>query len=342
MSHFLFLLTLAMIPGHVALTLPTSRSLEEDMKTWAQGIRHIADSQTTNSVFLTMTNIKYEERFDEIIHSFGNMSGAPLAVVALDQMTEQFFQSRGVPCFHMDLGRYGEKRHKIPGWPLKEQVMRGKFLGTWHLLEAGLQVIFAEMDVYFRQDPLGLLDDIHGDFLVSQHHTNQQINVGFYIAKPTPPVRRAFSKVRDWINTEDRYDQLVRGCGCFDQKLLDWAIRGKGELGSACHVPESELHSIFDQVSSDLSWAYIPYARFPHPPFPKDWNNIVGAHAWSGMGPPRVQMKWAKDNGFWKGGPVTSDDGESLRDTGGSRYSLSAHVCSCDDFTINHTQASFD
>lgn len=165
----------------------------------------------------------------------------------------------------------------------------------------------------------------------------------FYIAKPTPPVHRAFSKVRDWINTEDRYDQLVRYCKCFDQKLLDWAIRGQGQLGSKWCLPETELGGPFDNVSSNLSWAYIPYARFPHFNFAgADLNNIVGAHAWSGMGPPPVQMQWAKDNGFWKG-PATSDDGKISIDTGGrSGYSLSAHACSCDDFTTHRTQASFD
>lgn len=311
------------------------RALEVALREWSDEVRHAADTASADSVVVTMTNQKYRDRFDEVLNSFGKMAGAPLAVVALDEETERFFRGRGVPCFWLNPQKFGLSHWHWPGYPLKESVMRGKFEVTTYLLEAGLQVVFTEMDIYWKRNPLTLLNVFAVDFLVAQHNydPNGEINIGFYIAKPTPTVKRTFNKVRDWIAQQDRYDEF-EWCGCMDQKILDFAVRGSGQchLVSRCHFPRGEQAKLFDTASSNLNWAYIPYSLLPHWPLPKDVEHddrVVAVHVWSGAGPPSFQMHWAQQHGFWDSGsrvPILINISAAKTADG--------YVCGCDDFTF--------
>ena len=128
--------------------------------------RETSDSSSTKNgvptVVLLISNMVYSARFEELIITWHNLTDTTLAMIALDNETKRFFEARGVPSIEFDI-----KLLENPGdLSMSETLMRGK-LGITHLLMlVGYRVMFTEMDIYCRKNPL-LLDKHDKDFMVT-------------------------------------------------------------------------------------------------------------------------------------------------------------------------------
>eukprot|EP00929_Paragymnodinium_shiwhaense_P040107 TRINITY_DN20966_c0_g1_i2.p1 TRINITY_DN20966_c0_g1~~TRINITY_DN20966_c0_g1_i2.p1 ORF type:complete len:493 (+),score=30.71 TRINITY_DN20966_c0_g1_i2:224-1702(+) len=249
------------------------------------------------AVTLTTSNMKYSERFEDILASIAMLGGMRLVVAALDEETAKFFSKRGVPVLPMFV-------NKSSHLGIRQAVMRAKIDVPYMLLSRGLRVVFCEMDIYLRQDPLILEKELDGDFLVSQHNYDIEINIGFWIAKPVASVLHFFDLLRKYLQNEDWMTKM--GCNpTFDQKVMDFAVRGDPrKLKGACRFSQRTLDSLYDSQSAALRWNYIPWSRFPHylPSFRFNQslvNAAVGAHIWSGAGPVEKQIQLAHQYGLW-------------------------------------------
>jgi len=168
-----------------------------------------------------------------------------------------------VPCL---LINHNVPWYRFPGG-IGELVMRGKFITTEVALRAGLRVVFSEMDVFWRANLVVLDGHIDADFIVSEHpggfSEQSEINIGVYIARPTPAVQHVFRLVTLWIQQANRFDSF-HPCGCFDQKLLDFAVRGTNKFIRTCAPPRSVLMQLYDSMSKTLRYSSIPWHVVPH------------------------------------------------------------------------------
>lgn len=256
------------------------------------------------TVALTVSNMGYADRFDELVNELVKFAGMQLVVVALDSETDEYFAERGIPTIIHDLVERGLPKHKQPGWGLPELVMRSKYEVTWALLKADLRVMFMEMDVFLAKDPLVFDADPEVDFYAGNHRYSPELNIGFFIAKPRPAMLHVFENLCRWVNRQDREDERV-GCEPFDQKLMDCAIRGPkmdwADISKTCGFSEGEVSRIYDAGSEALKWKALPNDQLVHWEFkPSDYPKMVVGHIW--MNKPKESLDAAKNLGLWQGG----------------------------------------
>ncbi|CAE8635911.1 unnamed protein product [Polarella glacialis] len=319
--------TTAAQDGNGSRTIPAAaaaRVWEVKLSSFAQDVaRNVAQFSAVSppTVALSVTNIRYKERWEEMALSVGSIANISLAIVALDQATQEYFEAKKIPCIYMNLM---ERKVTIHPWmgskanapraPVNEAVMRAKYEVPYALLQAGLRVLFLEMDVNLKKDPLVFDGKLTGDFLVSQHIDIPEINIGFWIAKPTPSMIHVFGRLVNWVNLPSRYDfmrQECNGVGCtsctgcgwgclVDQRVFDFAVKGSQSCSvMSCGFPQRDQQLVYDVGSTALRWSFIPVARFQHWGALHPGPDVVGVHIWSGAGPPAKQMQLAYALGYW-------------------------------------------
>ena len=170
------------------------------------------------AVTLTVTNSAYESGFDNWLAATRAALTTP-AVAATDRGAYEFFTRRGVHALLLvDSQALAFNRRSLY---IKTALPA-------RLLDAGLKVIFSEMDVFWSADPQ-LIEDPSLDLQSSEQGYGSRgayLNFGFYLAQPTRPARRLFHRLARWSL------RLESGCQddtrpfCWDQALYDYAIRG--------------------------------------------------------------------------------------------------------------------
>lgn len=253
---------------------------------------------------LTVSNMGYADRFDELVNELVKYAQVQLVVVALDSETDQYFSDRGIPTIILDLVDRGIEKRKVPGWGIPEAVMRSKYEVTYALLKGDLRVMFIEMDVFLAKDPFVLDSDPTIDFLAANHRYTSELNIGFFIAKPRPAMLHVFENLCRWLNNPHRQDERL-GCDPFDQKFMDCAIRGPkqdwADISKTCGLSESQRDSIYDAGSEALKWKPLSTNEVVHPPFQHgEYPKMVVAHLWEATA--KASLDMAKNFGLWLGG----------------------------------------
>lgn len=279
-------------------------SWDDGLQFFVRAAKKCAEAKPTNNepaVVLTVTNMGYADRFQEMIKEISKLSKVQLVVVALDSETDNWFAAKGIPSIVIDLAARGLQKHEQPGWGIPEAVMRAKLEGTYALLQGGLRVVFMEMDVFLVKDPLSLDSDASVDFYAGSHRYSPEMNIGFYIAKPRPAMIHVFRNLVNWLNRGDRQEMR---CEPFDQKLMDCAIRGPhadwGNISSTCGLSLNQMNDIYDSGSKDLKYVSVSNDVVVHVPFKReDYPNIVVGHIWTGS--PKESLDEARALGLWQG-----------------------------------------
>ena len=263
---------------------------------WVEKIEAKMSASSTKEIYYTMSDYKYSGRFEELLHhSVKCFPNATLAVAAFDTETYDWFASRDVPTLLMTEGT------------IKERVMVGKFKGSLAILIKGWTLLFSEMDIYWRSTPML---NASLDFIAGQHKNlpHREINIGFYLARPTPEIVSIFARLSQWIDLPETLSiAQTTSCGVFDQRIMDLAVRGKvqdnafiSETDLTCILPSDSVEML---VPSDpINWDYISTTVLEHWEITQlDSVELAGVHVWSGMGPAHKQIEWAMEN-FVKNG----------------------------------------
>ena len=133
--------------------------------------------------------------------------------------------------------------------------------------------------------------------LFSQHSYHPEINIGLFLVYSRKRPREMFQKINNWLDSEEREPNPVF-CGSFDQKILDYAVRGEGQLVNVCKTSSIELKMLYNISKQKINWTYIPYSHVPHPPIGKDLSKVFAIHLWSGQSK-LIRYEYAFKNGFW-------------------------------------------
>ena len=254
--------------------------------------RESKDMDSSRNVYFSMSDSKYSGRFDEILNQsipLGFPTAIP-AMIAFDEATKEYFEIKhDVPTYLMDDASI----------PIGKRVMRAKFHGTLALLIAGFNVYFGEMDIYWRSPPnASFFDSNDVEFVVSQHNNGEEINIGFYFARPTPHMIETMERLVSFLEMPGR--TTTNRNIAFDQKLFDLSVRGPsptqqltvGRFSNILNDTEKEFLKPPHQPY--LNWTYLPYQVLQHWPINSmNSENLAGVHVWSGMGPPERQIDWA-------------------------------------------------
>ena len=80
--------------------------------------------------------------------------------------------------------------------------------------------------------------------------------------------------------------------------VLDYAVRGEGQLVDICKLSSKELAILYDQSEPKMKWRYIPYILVPHPPIIENPSRLYAIHLWSGQ-TMLERYNYASKNGFW-------------------------------------------
>ena len=246
------------------------------------------------TVVLLISDAKYHVRFEEMIRTWSHfVDRRSLVMVALDEATETFFQSRGVKTIRMFPDTLDTERS------IREAVLRAKVEVPYVMLLKGLRVVMVEMDIYCRSNPLHL-DKGTADVLVSEHNTNLEVNVGLWIAYPTCAVIHSFGRMYAWVMNPTRMNAYCDAA--FDQKLMHFAWIGSGALSAGSHSACREFaqrDQVFNPFLDErVVLQRIPFERVMHwtnPSDPEAWPEnpeTICVHIWSGYGPPDAQIQY--------------------------------------------------
>jgi len=258
---------------------------------WVEDIAAKMEDSSTKDVYYSMSNFKYSGRFEELLsHSLSCFPKAVLAIVALDTETFDWFTARDVPTLLMLDGT------------IKERVMSGKFKGSLALLKKDWTVYFSEMDIYWRSTP-ALNSTL--DFIVSEHKytPNGEINIGFFVARPTSEIIALFSRLSQWVDLPFTLPFANNStCHAFDQKVMDLAVRGKVQSNTFisgtdpnCILPKDAIDQLLPP--SPLNWDYLSAKVLEHWDITHlDSDELAGVHIWGGMGAAPKQIAWAMAN----------------------------------------------
>jgi hypothetical protein len=237
------------------------------------------------TAIVLLSNAKYRPRFDEMIATWSNfLSRDAIVMAALDDDTYTYFQTKGIHAIHV----FPDNKSTM-----HEAIMRAKVELPYGMLLHGMRVVMVEMDVYCRSNPL-VLDTGLSDVFVSAHaDSNEEVNIGFWIAHPSCEVIDSFRRMHVWITSPNR-----EGAYCdhhFDQKLMHFAWLGNGSLSpgarSRCQgsgFPQRD--QLFDPRFNDpVALRRIPVDDIMHWPV-RNTSNPICVHIWSGYGPASAQM----------------------------------------------------
>lgn len=261
---------------------------------------------------VTMTDIKYEAAFANWLKT-ATLSCTTPVVVAFDDPSHLWFRSRSVLAINM-----AQLRPK--NYTTQRASLLAKTLIPKLLLDAGLRVVFSEMDVFWKRNPVQLLENRSVDLQVSGHSWQPEVNYGFWIAQPTTPMRLALSRLLTYVLSSHYVD-------CHDQKVFDFAVRGTyldshGRLDHTrlcfahdwhhlpcnCNRIRRENTSLRTMVNllrparsrMPLRWEYIALGAVTHHPVPQNASRTaVAAHIWTQVGSPRARIHEAQRSGFW-------------------------------------------
>ena len=208
------------------------------------------------TVAYTFTNYAYVSGFANWLHA-ARASLATPAVAATDMASYRWFRARGVDCLLLLDGA-----HK----PLNERFLYIRAEVTSRLLHAGLKVIFSEQDIFWTAPP-PLLESPTADLQVSEQGFGKgDLNVGFYMARPTAAAKALFAALARWT-THPSYSY------CWDQALFDYAVRRDPTLllreclgsrpGGFSLAKASR--ALLVEEARPLRWERIPYELLPHP-----------------------------------------------------------------------------
>lgn len=268
---------------------------------------------------LLLSDAKYEARFDEMIatwYHFANRSS--LVMAALDRPTETYFRARGVPTVRVFPDNFDAEQS------VREAVLRAKVEVPFVFLSRGLRIAVVEMDIFCRSSPL-LLDRGEAEVLTTEHADNDEPNVGFFVAYPTPRVVDAFRRMRAWATNPNR--TLAYCDGAFDQKLMHYAWLGEGALsrrhpsGSFCRY-FSQRNQLFDPArDASVTLARIGFSEVMHwvgeadaggnwpATDPSASEPPVCVHLWSSFGSPEEQTRYAYSHGWFP--PISKPEAEA-------------------------------
>jgi hypothetical protein len=258
------------------------------------------------TVALTISDQLWKDRFEDFYLKCRDYAKVQMAMVALDNFTYEWALSRNVPVVLLNAEKLGLPNNGWPEYPQREAIMRGKLEPTAVLVNAGFRVLFSEMDVFWTRNPLEMEDGYDGDFQIASSG-DMELNMGFYIARPTPAVKRTFSLVMNWCSMSPRWIPPHK-CPVFDQKVLDFAIRGDPktcQLVTYCGVPESDASLLYDQASSIRYKAWNPDGNegIHQCKFADDFDfanpKLKAIHILSRCGTAQENMNFAYKHGVW-------------------------------------------
>ena len=261
----------------------------------------------------------YRDAFDNWINAARTLASSVPAFVALDNRTAAHFAGAGVPVV-IGLDSRAESARASAGALAHQTAAPGdlylKTFLTLVVLDAGLRVIFSEMDIFWLADPL-LIEDPRVDLQVSQQgYVDGGINFGFWIAQPTPGARRLFERITNFALSSAYFP-------CLDNFFYDYAVRGANIL-NLCHRHTSGAarkganvtlaqQMLRGEGDPGPRWKHIPVQLLPHP---FKWSggrpnqppyetvalgNAVAVHLWrtvSGLSP-AMRIWCAKAYGWW-------------------------------------------
>lgn len=274
-----------------------------------------------DTVVVTLLNAFWLDRLGEFVISVTNLTNVGVHVVALDEKTVTECIRLKLPYSTIVLnGIYREQSEEIK---IKELVMRGKFEAIHDFIKDDFITLFMEMDIFFNQkrNILKFLNQMQitgkHDAIFSQHNYHPELNIGVFIVYPTKRSNALFHRVLTWVNQPTR--AFADACGTMDQKLVDYAVRGVGQLDTACRFPPAQLEILYHHnVTEPIRFEYISYNVVPHPSVYVDpisglnllLHNIseyYAMHLWSGA-PKETRIEFARRNGYWSEAlPLASD-----------------------------------
>lgn len=278
------------------------RSIENQLNTcFFQSIRQlIYDTKSKqNIITVSISNILWMNRINEFVLSYTNITKTVVLVASIDSIVYDYCVAIGIPVVMIP-----EPKQQNLG--IHEAILRGKIEVIHKLLQNGFNVLFAEMDIFLNQNLnlLGGIEDLQKeddyDMLFSQHDYHPEINMGlFYILSRKEP-KKIFQRVVTWLDAPERDFHPKTICGAFDQKILDYAVRGEGQLVDVCKTSTAELNVLFDRSAPKAHWRYIPFTLVPHPPYAVSANHssFYAIHLWSGQDM-LTRYQYAAEHGFW-------------------------------------------
>jgi len=292
---------------------------------WAGRVKHQAAAlaEKQNGVMPAavygFSDYAYQNAFDNWINAARNVAFSVPAFMGLDDRTAAHFVRARVPVV-IALDSRAESASQSSQTVAHQTQAPGdlhlKTLGTLVLLNAGLRVIFTEMDIFWLADPL-LIEDPRVDLQVSQQgYSDGGINLGFWIAQPTPGAKELFERISNFATSPAYFP-------CLDQFFYDYAVRGTDIL-HLCHrhtagASRKANVTVAKQMlrgkgaDGGPRWKHIPIQLLPHP---FKWSggrpnqppyetvalgNAIAVHLWrtvSGLSP-AMRIWCAKAYGWW-------------------------------------------
>ena len=261
----------------------------------------------------------YRDAFDNWINAARNVAFSVPAFIALDIRTADHFARASVPVL-IGLDSRAQSGRDSAGLVAHQTMAPGdvylKTFFTSVLLEAGLRVIFSEMDIFWLADPL-LIEDPTVDVQVEQQgYSDGGINMGFWIAQPTRGARQLFKRIHIFATSPAYFP-------CLDQFFYDYAVRG-AEILHLCHRHTNAAQRkganmtlaklmLRGEGGAGPNWKHIPIELLPHPfkwsgsrPNQPPYETValgsaVAVHLWrtvSGLSP-AMRIWCAKAYGWW-------------------------------------------
>ena len=292
---------------------------------WAVGVQRQAAALAVKqngvmpAAVFGFSDFAYKNAFDNWINAARNVASSVPAFVGLDDRTAAHFDSADVPVL-IALDSRAESASQSSQIVAHQTQAPGelhlKTLGTLVLLNAGLRVIFTEMDIFWLADPL-LIEDPRVDVQVSQQgYSDGGINMGFWIAQPTPGAKQLFERIANFATSPAYFP-------CLDQFFYDYAVRGT-EILRLCHRhTDGASHKANVTAAKQMlrgngadpgpHWKHIPIQLLPHPfkwsgsrpnqpPYETvSLGNAIAVHLWrtvSGLSP-AMRIWCAKAYGWW-------------------------------------------
>ena len=261
----------------------------------------------------------YKDAFDNWINAARNVAFSVPCFAALDLRTADHFAAAGVPVVIALDSREESASQSSQAVAHQTQAPGELYLKTFMarlLLEAGLRIVFTEMDIFWLADPM-LIEDRRVDVqALQQGYSDGGLNFGFWIAQPTPGAIQLFERVHTFASSPAYFP-------CLDQFFYDYAVRGSDILhlchrhtgGASRKANVTAAKEMLRSKGADGGprWKHIPIQLLPHP---YKWSggrpnqppyetvalgNAIAVHLWrtvSGLSP-AMRIWCAKAYGWW-------------------------------------------
>jgi len=141
-----------------------------------------------------------------------------------------------------------------------ETVLMIKFEMPHRLIEAGLNVLLSEMDVFWAKDPWRYISG-QADIEISQHSYHTENNFGIFTVRSTPTTRLLYRKAMEVLREHVSILRPYYG-KTIDQKLMDVLLQGPNS--SLTQIQQFLNQTQIAYIPLPVTWRYMNMEMFYH------------------------------------------------------------------------------